>query len=45
MLQTQIRLLKKHRGRKIPLAERETLEDQELVDGVANPFLAWLAAP
>lgn len=46
MLQTQIRLLK-NIGSEIPLAEREQLveSNQELVDGVFNDFLAWLAAP
>jgi hypothetical protein len=46
MLQTQIRLLKSV-GLEIPLEEREALveQDQELVDGVFNEFLAWLAAP
>ena len=34
-------------GTKMPLVEREALveQDQELVDGVFNEFLAWLAAP
>ena len=46
MLQTQIRLLKSV-GSGFPLAEREALveKEQELVDGVVNEFLAWLAAP
>lgn len=46
MLQTQIRLLK-NIGTEIPIEEREALveQDQELVDGVFNEFLAWLAAP
>lgn len=45
MLQTQIRLLK-NIGTDIPIEERETLveQDQELVDGVLNQFLTWLAA-
>jgi len=44
MLQTQIRLLKTI-GSEIPLEEREALinQDQDLVAGVANRFLAWLA--
>jgi len=46
MLQTQIRLLKSI-GTDIAPAEREALveQDQELVDGVFNEFLAWLAEP
>lgn len=46
MLQTQIRLLK-NIGTEIPIEEREALveQDQELVDGVFNEFLSWLAAP
>jgi hypothetical protein len=46
MLQTQIRLLKSI-GEDVPLEEREALveQDQELVDGVFNEFLTWLAAP
>ena len=46
MLQTQIRLLK-NIGTEIPIEEREALveKDQELVDGVFNEFLTWLAAP
>jgi len=45
MLQTQIRLLKSV-GTEIPLDEREALleKDQELVEGVFNEFLEWLAA-
>lgn len=46
MLQTQIRLLK-NVGGDIPLDDREQFveRDQQLVDGVMNDFLAWLAAP
>ena len=46
MLQTQIRLLK-NIATEIPVEEREALveQDQELVDGVFNDFLTWLAAP
>ena len=46
MLQTQIRLLK-NIATDIPLEQREVLveRDQELVDGVFNALLAWLAAP
>lgn len=46
MLQTQIRLLK-NIGAEIPLEEREALveQDQQLVNGVFNEFLGWLAAP
>lgn len=45
MLQTQIRLLQ-NLGTDIPVAEREALieQDQELVSGVFDRFLAWLAA-
>lgn len=46
MLQTQIRLLK-NIGTEIAIAEREARvqQDQELVDGVFDAFLRWLAAP
>jgi hypothetical protein len=46
MLQTQIRLLQ-NLGTGIAMQEREALveKEQELVDGVVNQFLAWLAAP
>jgi tetrahydromethanopterin S-methyltransferase subunit F len=46
MLQTQIRLLKSVGG-DIPIDDREQFveRDQQLVDGVMNDFLAWLAAP
>ena len=44
MLQTQIRLLK-NLGKEVPVAEREALieQDQEMVCGVVNQFLDWLA--
>lgn len=46
MLQTQIRLLKSIGG-DVPLEDREQFveRDQQLLDGVMNDFLAWLAAP
>lgn len=46
MLQTQIRLLK-NIGTELPLEARETLieQDQEMVDGVFNEFLAWISTP
>ncbi|NCA89834.1 MAG: hypothetical protein EOM92_13235 [Gammaproteobacteria bacterium] len=45
LLQTQIRLLK-DMPTSVPLADREArvLADQQLVDGVFNDFLHWLAS-